>query len=199
MSQYRSFFKDVIKFYEYFVNKQLKVFNFKSQVLSALEFLDPVNSMTMPTSVFDLIEEKFSIEFDKALTKLKHREFVCDDKICPEENCDATSFLLKVSNQKSPMVSPKYANLSALALHLLAIPTSNTDSERVFSLVHRIKTDFRSSLSPQTVSALIGCHLNNQGKCCEVTKFDDSLLIKAKECTRQRNLSMVDLQRTNFF
>ena len=25
----------------------------------------------MPTSVFDLIEEKFSLEFDKALTKLE--------------------------------------------------------------------------------------------------------------------------------
>ena len=33
----------------------------------------------MPASVFDLIEEKFSLEFDKARTKLEHREFVCDD------------------------------------------------------------------------------------------------------------------------
>ena len=30
----------------------------------------------MPTSGFDLIEEKFFIEFDKALTKLEHPEFV---------------------------------------------------------------------------------------------------------------------------
>ena len=143
----------------------------------------------MPTSVFDLIEEKFSLEFDKALTKLEHREFVCDDEICPEENCDAASFWLKVHTLKSPMGSLKYVHLSTLALHLLAIPTSNADSERVFSLVRRIITEFRSSLSPETVSALIGCHLNKTSKCCEVATFDDPLLVKAKQCTRQRNLS----------
>ena len=185
----QKFFKGVVKFYECFVKKQLKVFDFKSQVLSTMAFLDPMKCVSMPTSVFDLIEEQFSLDFDKALTKLEHSEFVCDDQICPKENCDAASFWLKVQSQISPMGSPKYANLSTLALHLLAIPTSNTDSERVFSLVRRIKTDFRSSLSPETVSALIGCHLNKTGECCEVARFDDSLLVKAKQCTRQRNLS----------
>ena len=37
----QKFFKEVVKFYEIFVTKQLKVFDFKSQVLSALAFLDP--------------------------------------------------------------------------------------------------------------------------------------------------------------
>ena len=100
---------------------------------------------------------------------------MCDGQICHEENCDAASFWLKVRSQKSPMGSPKYANLSALALHLLAIPTSNVDSERVFSLVRRIKADF---VSPETVTALIGCHLNKTGKCCEVATFDDSCLLQ---------------------
>ena len=132
-----------------------------------------------------MIEENFSLDFDKARTKLEHREFVCDDNLYPEENCDATSFWLKVHSQISPMGSPKYTNLSALALRLLAIPTSNADSERVFSLVCRIKTDFRSSLSPETVSALIGYHLNSTGECCKAATFDESLLAEAKQCTRQ--------------
>ena len=93
------------------MKKQLKVFDFMSQLLSAA-FLDPEKSVSMPTSVFDLIEEKFSLDFDKALTKLEHREFVCDDQICHKENCDAASFWLKVCSQKSLMGSPKYANLS---------------------------------------------------------------------------------------
>ena len=84
--------------------------------------------------MFDLIEEKFSLEFDKALTKLEHREFVCDNEICPEENCDAASFWLKLHTLKSPMGSLKYVNLSTLALNLLAIPTSNADSESVLAL-----------------------------------------------------------------
>ena len=119
-------------------------------MLHALEFLDPIKSLSIPSSVFDTIEENIAIEFDKALTKLEHREFVCDTEICPEDDCDAW---LKVHSLKSAMGSLKYENLSILALQLLAIPTSNADSERVFSLVRRIKTDFRASLSPETVSS----------------------------------------------
>ena len=167
------------------------MFPFKSHVLQALEFLDPIKSLSVPTSVFDAIEDNIAIEFDKALTKLEHREFVCDTEVCPEGDCEAVTFWLKVGDFKSAMGSLKYENLSMLALQLLAIPASNADSERVFSLVRRIKADFRSSLSPETLSALIGCHLNKNGKCCEVTTFDDSLLTQAKQCTRQRNLSYV--------
>ena len=88
---------------------------------------------------------------------------------------------------KSPMGEQKY--LHTLSLQLLSIPASNADSERVFSVVRRIKTEFRSSLSTETVSALIGCHFNKTSKCCENNKFDESLLAKAKTCTRERNLS----------
>ena len=79
---------------------------------------------------------------------------MCDNEICLEENCDAASFWLKVHTLKSPMGLLKYENVSTLTLHLLAIPTSIADSERVFSHVRRMKTDFRSSLSPETVSAV---------------------------------------------
>lgn len=50
--------------------------DFKYQVLNAIEFLDPVKSVSMPSSLFDLIEEKFSVDSDKPVTKLEHREFV---------------------------------------------------------------------------------------------------------------------------
>ena len=154
----RVFYEKVVNFYEQFIKKQLKVFPFKSQVLQALEFLDPTKTLSVPDSVFDTIEENIAIEFDKALTKLEHPEFVCDTEVCPEDDCDAVSFWFKVHSLKSAMGSLKYENQSTLALQLLAIPTSNADSERVFSLVRRIKTDFRASLSPQTVSALISLH-----------------------------------------
>ena len=81
---------------------------------------------------------------------------------------------------ESPLGETKYRHLSVLALHLLAIPASNADCERVFSLVRRIKTDFRASLSTETVSALIGCHLNNKFKCCEQIIFDPALLNRAQ-------------------
>ena len=47
------------------------------------------------------------------------------------------------------------------------------------SLVSHIKTEFRSSLSIDKVSSLIGYHFN---KCCELSLFDESLLAKGKSC-----------------
>ena len=81
------------------------------------------------------------------------------------------------------MGQTRYEELANLALCLLSIPTSNADCERVFSLVRRIKTDFRSSLATETVSSLISCHYNNHGHCCEHTAFDGELLKKVKRCT----------------
>ena len=52
----QKFFKGVVKFYEFFVKKQLKVFDFKSQVLRALAFLDPVKSVTMTPSCSILLD-----------------------------------------------------------------------------------------------------------------------------------------------
>ena len=52
--------------------------------------------MSTPSLVFDTIEENIAIEFDKALTKLEHCEFVCDTEICPEDDCEALTFRLKV-------------------------------------------------------------------------------------------------------
>ena len=182
------FYKGVIQFYERFVQKQLQKFNFKSQLLHILSFLDPANTLDIKQCTFDQIEDILPICFDKTAVKLEHREFVVDCGVdCSENN--AVQFWLNVYNMKSPMGVYKYRNLATIALTLLSIPASNADCERVFSHVRRIKTDFRSSLSTETISSLIGCHFNKIGRCCEHSKFGDSLLIKAKQCTHARNLS----------
>lgn len=102
-----NFFQSLVEFYERFVTKQLKLFDFKSQHLYALTFLDPAKTLRMPTSVFDVIEENFPIDFNKAIIKLEHREFVCDGEVCPNDTIDAISFWVEVSNLKSPMGSLK--------------------------------------------------------------------------------------------
>ena len=52
-----------------------------------------------------------------------------------ETENDVVKFWVIMSQLKSPMGEHKYCNLSALALNLLSLPTSNADSERAFSLV----------------------------------------------------------------
>ena len=182
------FYKGVIQFYQHFIQKQLQKFNFKSQLLQILSFLDPANSQSIKQCTFDQIDDLLPITFDKAVVKLEHHEFVLDCDVCCSES-DAVKFWVNVYNMKSNMDEHKYKNLATIALKLLSIPTSNVDCERVFSHVRRIKTDFRSSLSTETISSLIGCHFNKTSKCCELTKFEDSLLVRAKQCTHKRNLS----------
>ena len=95
--------------------------------------------------------------------KLEHREFVLDTEVHAGESEDAVEFWIRVSHMSSP------------ALQLLSIPSSNADSERVFSLVRRIRTEFRSSLPIETLSALIGCHFNKTTNCCEKVPLEESL------------------------
>ena len=65
--------------------------------------------------MFDSFKDNIAIEFDKALTKLEHCEFVCDTEISPEDDCDAVTFWLNVRSLKFAMGSLKYDNLSMLA------------------------------------------------------------------------------------
>ena len=172
-----SFYCSVVRFYEAFVTKQLKVFDFKSEILRSLAFLDPAKSQNMPTSTFSVIQKCLPVRFDKAEVSLEFREFAVDSHVTSvvSENRDALSFWMAVLTMKSPMEEPKYVLLATLALELLAIPASNADSERVFSLVRRVKTEFRASLTPETLSSLIGCHFNNaNAHCCKLGKIDDA-------------------------
>ena len=92
----------------------------------------------MPQSTFDLIEQRIPVTFNKTTVKLEHCEFILDSSVLPEEECDAVNFWLKISQERSPVGELKYHNLGTLALQLLSMPSSNADSETVFSLVRRV-------------------------------------------------------------
>ena len=181
-----SFYRAVTVFYTAFAQKLLKVHKFRSSLWPIFSFLDPHQSRQITVSQFDDIERAISIPFDKLQVKLEAREFVTDPEIDATER-DAIQFWLNVNIMESPLGRRKYHHLSILALNLLSISASNADSERVFSFVTRIKTNFRTSLSTETVSALIGCHLNNTFKCCEQRKCDNALLNRAQTCIHERN------------
>ena len=60
------FYCSVVCFCEGFVTKQLKVFDFKSDILQSLAFLDPPKCQSMPPSTFSRIQKCLPVQFDKA-------------------------------------------------------------------------------------------------------------------------------------
>ena len=100
----------------------------------------------MTPSVIDTIDQIYPLPFDKQKVKLEMREFLVDDEV-DRTIRNPIQFWLQVMAMKSPMREQKYLHMATLSLELLSIPASNDDSEHVFSIVRRIKTEFRSSLS----------------------------------------------------
>ena len=77
------FYRGVVKFYEAFIKKLLKVHDFKSPLFHALSFLDPSQSQSVTSSTIDLLEQIYPIPFNKQQVKLEVREFLSDGEIDP--------------------------------------------------------------------------------------------------------------------
>lgn len=71
--------------------------------------------------------------------------------------------------------------LPTVMLFILAIPHSNASCERVFSIVRKNRTDFRASMSIETLESLL--ILKQQGIVCHERKPSNSLLKACKEAT----------------
>ena len=93
------------------------------------------------------------ILFDKSAVTLEYRNFAVDTEVKASESY-ATKFWLDVKCMKYPTADHRHTNLATLAMHVLSVLSNNTNSKRVFSLVRRVKTEFRSSLQPRPASAL---------------------------------------------
>lgn len=76
----------------------------------------------------------------------------------------------------------KYQKISNLMLLILTIPHSNAECERIFSSITKIATQFRSSMTKDTLENLLICKSNTSKHCFE-QEFDKEFLKKAKSAT----------------
>ena len=77
---------------------------------------------------------------------------------------------------------PRFPSLTKLMMGLLAIPTSNADSERGFSILRKIHTDQRSNLSQSTIIALMRIKFNCEHGCID-SELNNDLLKSCKKAT----------------
>ena len=80
-----------------------------------------------------------------------------------------------------------YPMLAEVMLAILTIPHGNADSERIFSAVRHVDTDFRQSMSEKLLDALmvVKIHLVVRKEVCYTHKFTDAFLTRAKSATFQ--------------
>ena len=80
---------------------------------------------------------------------------------------------------------PKFQSLAEVMKGILTMYHSNADCERLFSMVRKNKTDFRSSMKIPTLSNLLThkTMMNARSQVCHSIRHMDELLKKAKSAT----------------
>ena len=105
------------------------------------------------------------------------------------------SYWEEIGRMKTLDGRPRFPHLTSLAKCILSLPVSNADTERVFSNVRKIGTDYRTKMEQSTLCALLSCKLNSDVDCFELeTPLD--LLRNAKRATmdysRQHSTNRID-------
>ncbi|XP_054710076.1 uncharacterized protein LOC129219765 [Uloborus diversus] len=87
-----------------------------------------------------------------------------------------------LSKEIGPLGQPLYEKLSEVMLGILTNPNSNATCERIFSLVRRNKTVFRSSMNISTLQAILIAK-SQITDACYLQNYDKEFLNKAKSAT----------------
>ena len=174
-------------------------FSFSEKVLDDLGVLMPENqdSITVdsvlrlaahfpaavPEESFDTLEEE---ALDYILTPSSTMPSVRKEEGKPTQSVDMCVYWQEIGRMKTLEGRPRFPNLTKLAKCLLALPHSNADTERVFSMVRKIVTDYRTEMEQSTLCALVACKLNSDCDCFKL-ETPKELLKKAKGATTAYN------------
>ena len=172
-----NFLRSVRTFYATFVKTLVKKFPFGSTVLSDLRILNPLERRTFndfPAAVVRLAKHFPQLGLSQAekLEELKTEaiDFYLADPADLPEYTDLDKFWAALHDVKQiGSTVPLYTNLLVLVRALLAIPASNADSERCFSMVRKIDSEERSHLDRGTVASLLALKLNIDQDCFDYT------------------------------
>ncbi|XP_060762129.1 uncharacterized protein LOC132871711 [Neoarius graeffei] len=148
-------YKTARAFYVETIRKMLKVFPLDSELLKALTVLDPASRLDLsPVTVTRLGEmlPQLRLDPDKLREELIDYQ-VADKKELPQER-KVDRFWGLLGKQQC------FSEIARLMKALLCIPHSNASSERTFSMVRKITTENRSSLSNSTLCSFLSCKIN---------------------------------------
>ena len=168
----RRFYNSVRDFFSAVMSKIVKKMPVKSELLQGLSFLNPSNRLDIsPATIKKLVAHFPENVVPQSSGDKLHEELIAyqlaDDHELPQFKPGQTrmdSFWGELSTVVTSDGKPKYPLLTKLAKAALVLPHSNADSERAFSIVGKIRTQFRSEMCQDTLCALLSCKMNTNGK-----------------------------------
>lgn len=193
------FFRGILDFYKAIASTVIKKFTFEDSVVDDVAVILPENQskVTGPTVLrlarrfpaavsedeFDALEEE---ALDYALAPHATMPSVHRENGKPTMSADLCAYWHEVGKLKTLDGKDRFPTLTQLAKCLLSLPVSNADTERVFSIVRKIITDYRTEMEQSTLCALLACKLNCDSHCYELNTPKDLLQV-AKTATKEYN------------
>ena len=157
------------------------------EVLSSLEHIhrEVINN----PRAMDTLEEEFFVY--QAMGEADIPAQICkESKVVEKLDDDGTEVTYHRMDMIWGSLQEKLPNLSKVALAVLTIPHSNAGEERVFSMIRKNKTDFRSNLDlRKSLSSIMTIKMNKLANLlpCHRFKPSNSLLTKCKAACREYN------------
>ena len=197
----REFYSHVRAFYETTVSKMLAKFPFSDSTMKELAFLHPRNrSKTTIAGIVNLTKRFTSFtsdDIDSVVMEFQDYRAVPDEQLPSIRDQDSAAidhFWAQMAQVKSvtDLSMQRFGFLSQLAKHLLILPHSNADPERLFSMVRKIETDQRKHLDPSTICSLLSAKVNNDHPC-----YDNAHLISTRFLTSVKTATRRSLQQSH--
>ena len=184
-----TFYKNVINFYSVACDYIKKNFPLSEELLYHARVADVTQQATVGFNDIRYFLKKFPCilgSSQSCTADLVHNEFnnyqveELSEDIKSMDRAD--SQWKAISELKDTSGELKYKHVSHVMAAILVIPHSNCDCERVFSLLKKNKTEFRSSMKAGSLESILQLKVNAQGACYEQT-YDAELLKRAKSST----------------
>ncbi|XP_077423442.1 zinc finger protein 862-like isoform X2 [Vanacampus margaritifer] len=187
-----TFFSSVRSFYEAVVTKMIQKFPFENTILSDLVVLDPRKREMLDYTSIVKLANKFTPDFDQEQLKDEWEDYqLIPDDLLPQKSQDGQpirpeTFWPHVFKMKTGLGLDRFPLMRKMYLILLSLPHSNADSERVFSHVRKIHTEYRKTMGTDTLTSLLQMKLNCDN-CSSQVRPSLEQIKSAKSCTLAYN------------